>query len=184
MQYDTITPVINRFNNLVDSLIEDFKEYNLDEETLIFLAEKTRNFIGFSELALFNVIFGVLENLNDVKYKFDEEVQESQKIIKKIFENMNKSLDTILAHEDEEEEEHFHDHNHEHHHHVDVDEVQDDVNNIVDCLAILKKFIGGICDITILTLKYHADEIKEEVFKKEYEKFKKNIAEFKNEFGE
>lgn len=184
MQIDTITPVINRFNNLIDSLIKDFKEYNLDEDTMGFLAEKTRNFIGFSELALFNVIFGVLDNLSDAKYKYDDEINETKKIINKIFENMNESLDTILAHEDEEEE-HCHDHDHEHHHyHIDVDEVQDDVNKIIDNLGILKKLIGGICDMILLTIKYHADEIKEEVFKKEYNNFKKNIADFNNEIEE
>ena len=182
MQYDTITPLLNRFNNMVDSLIKDFKEYNLDGETIIFLAKKTKNFINFTDLALLNVIFAIFEKIDIARYNFDEEILEAKQIIGKIFEDMNESLNTILEHDhDEEEHDHGHDHDHEHHQ-IDVDEIQKDLKVIVDDLAILKKLLDGICDMLIVTLKYQAEEIKEEVFKKEYDNFKDNMAQFNDEF--
>lgn len=182
MQYDTITPLITRFNNVVDSLTEDFKDKNLDAETVIFLAKKTRNFIGFTELALLNVIFAILDKMNNTNYKFDSEISDAKLIINNIFENMNKALDTILAHDhDEEEYLHGHNHNHEHHYDFDVDEIRGDINQILENLASLKKIIGDIAEIVISTIKYEADEIKEDVFKKEYANFKENIERLKKE---
>ena len=116
MDINTITPVITQFNNFIDSLIEDFKQYNLDEETLAFLVGKTRNFISFSELTLLNVIFGILDKLEAAGFDFNDEIQAAKNIINQIFENINNSLDIILP-EEEEQEGHVHDHGHHHHHH-------------------------------------------------------------------
>jgi hypothetical protein len=183
MDLNTITPVITQFNNFIDSLIEDFKQYNLDEETLAFLVGKTRNFIDFSQLTLLNVIFGILNKLEEAGYDFSDEIKEAKNIINQIFERINQSLDIILP--EEEEEEHIHDHghgHHHHHHHIDVESVQGDVEKVVANLKSLKKLIGEIVNIALSTLKYQANEINQTVFDKEYENFRDNMKNFKQEF--
>lgn len=183
MQYETITPLLNRFNDLVDSLINDFKEYNLDEDTLVMISKKTRNFITFTELALINVNFTILETINDIKYNFNDEINQSKEMVENIFKQMNESLDKILEHEDEEEEHnHGHDHGHEHHHHVDIDDVQDDINIITECLIFLKKLLGEIGNMVISVVRYQTDEISEEQFNTLYNEFKENISKYKDEF--
>lgn len=178
MDNNMITQVITRFNNLIDSLIEDFSEYKLDEEKIVFLAEKTSNFIDFSKIALINVVFGVLNELESTEYNYDNEIQMAEKLINEIFENINKSLDHILP--DEDEEEHADDHSH-HHHHVDVDAVQDDIDRIIVNLKELKNLLADVTGMVLLTLKYQAKEINEKVFQKEYAAFKQNIKNFKQE---
>ena len=185
MQFDMITPLIERFNNLIDSLIKDFEEYNLDGETIIFLAKKTKNFINFTELALLTVIFKILEKMSDVTYQFDEEIKEANQMIDKIFEELNKSVEKILEQDNEEEHDHHH-HGHGHHHHehhdIDVDILQEPVEKIKEYLDFLKKLMGNIGDMVIKVLKYQNKEIIEEEFKGEYNSFKENMKKFKEEF--
>jgi len=184
MEDNLINSMFNRFNNLIDSLIEDFNQYNFDEETVVFLAEKTKNFIGFSKFALFNVIFGALKTLNNLKDDFHVDVTSIENILNKLFENINESLDNILP-EDEEEEPlgcHCHGHNHEHHHHVDVENIQDDIEKIKANLVMIKKLIDDIAVIVISSLKYQANEINDEIFKKEIDNFKSNFNDFKKDF--
>lgn len=183
MQYDTLTPLITRLNDFLDSLIRDFKEYKLDEETIVFLSEKTRNFINFTELSLFNVVLKVLGNIDDVKYAFDDEIKLINKMIEKIFEKLNESLSNILVHEDEEEHVHGHDHNHVHYH-VDVENVQKDIDKIIEYLVFLKKILGSLGNVILSLLKYQNKEISEEEFNKEYTTFKENINNYKNEFAD
>ncbi len=183
MQYDALTPLLTRFNNLVDSLIKDFKDYKLDEETVIFLAKKTRNFISFTEAALLDVIFKVLENMGDVKYVFDDEIKIVQSIIEKIFAKINESLDTILEHDHDETEEHVHEHDHEHEHHIDIENVQKDIDKIIDYLTFLKKVLDDVGKIVISLLKYKNKDISEDDFDKEYNIFKEKIDNYKNEFS-
>lgn len=183
MQYDTLTPLITRLNDFLDSLIRDFKEYKLDEETIVFLSEKTRNFINFTELSLFNVVLKVLENIGNVKYAFDDEIKLINKMIEKIFEKLNESLSNILVHEDEEEHVHGHDHNHVHYH-VDVENVQKDIDKIIEYLVFLKKILGSLGNVILSLLKYQNKEISEEEFNKEYTTFKENINNYKNEFAD
>ena len=182
MQYDTITPLLTRFNNLVDSLINDFKEYSLDEDTLVMISKKTRNFITFTELALLNVNFAILEKMNDVKYNFNEQINQTKEMVELIFKQMNESLDKILEHEDEEEHNHGHDHGHEHHHHVDVENVQEDIDKITECLIFLKKLLGEIGKMVISVVKYQKKEISEEEFNDIYNEFKENINKYRDEF--
>lgn len=183
MDINTITPVITQFNNFIDSLIEDFKQYNLDEETLAFLVGKTRNFISFSELTLLNVIFGILDKLEAAGFDFNDEIQAAKNIINQIFENINNSLDIILP-EEEEQEGHVHDHghHHHHHHHIEVEAIQEDVDKIIANLEVLKNLIGDIANRVLMTLKYQAKEIDETLFKKEYECFKDDMKNFTEEF--
>lgn len=177
-----INTLIDRFNNFIDSLIDDYKEYNLDEETIIFLANKTRNFIGFSEITFMNVIFAALEKVNSVKFQFDDEIKKSKNMITKIFENMNESLNVILKDEDEEEHDCCHGHEHEHHHHVNVDEIQDDVNIIIDNLVFLKKLMNDVCMMVLSSLMHENKNMNEEEFKKNYDNFKEKIKDYENEF--
>lgn len=183
MQYDTLTPLITRFTNLIDSLIKDFKDYKLDEETVIMLAKKTRNFISFTELALLNVIFKVLEKMGEYKFVNDVQINEIKNIVESVFDKMNQSLDNILQH-DEEEEEHVHDHghDHEHHHHIDIEGVQKDIDKIVEYLVFLKKLLLDVGQMAISLLKYQGKEINEDEFKKEYNQFKENMDSYKSEF--
>lgn len=183
MQDDTLTPLITRFTNLIDALIKDFKDFNLDEETVIMLANKTRNFINFTELALLNVIFNILEKMGEYKFINDDQIKDITKMVETIFEKMNQSLDTILEHEDEEEEHvHDHDHNHEHHFHIDIDAVQKDIDKIVEYLVFLRKLIVDVGQMAIALLKYQKKEISEDEFKNEYNLFKENMNSYKEEF--
>ncbi len=183
MQYDTLTPLITRFTNLIDSLINDFKNYKLDEETVIMLAKKTRNFISFTELALLNVIFKVLEKMGEYQFVNDDQISDIKKMVESIFDKMNQSLDTILQHDDEEEEHvHDHGHDHEHHHHIDIESVQKDIDKIVEYLVFLKKILLDVGQMAISLLKYQGKEINEEEFKKEYTQFKDNMDSYKSEF--
>lgn len=185
MQYDTLTPLITRLNDFLDSLIKDFKEYKLDEETIVFLSEKTKNFINFTELSLFNVVLKVLGNLGDAKYVFDDEIKMINNMVENIFERLNESFSTILVPEDEEGHAHGHDHDHNHvHYHVDVENVQKDIDKIVDYLVFLKKILADLGNVIISLLKYQNKEISEEEFNKEYTTFKENINNYKNEFAE
>jgi ABC-type nickel/cobalt efflux system permease component RcnA len=181
MQYDIIKPLIDNFNNLIDSLIKDLEEFKLHEEAVAFLAKRTRNFINSTQSTFLDIIFKVLEKTNDTNYNFDDEINISKEIIKKIFEDINSALNNILAHE-EEEHDHDHDHGHEHHHHVDVENVQDDLNLIREKLVILKEIIGDICNIIVLSLKYHNNTIDESKFNTEYNTFKEKVKSYKDEF--
>lgn len=181
MQYDTLTPLITRFTNLIDSLIKDFKDYKLDEETVIMLAKKTRNFISFTQLALLNVIFKILEKLGEYNFVTDDQTKDIKNMVESIFDKMNQSLDKILEH-DHEEEEHVHDHDHEHHHHVDIEGIQKDIDKIVEYLTFLKKLLVDVGQMAISLLKFQGKEINEDEFKKEYNQFKENMDAYKNEF--
>ncbi|RAP52425.1 MAG: hypothetical protein BZ138_03130 [Methanosphaera sp. rholeuAM270] len=186
MEHESITILINRFNNVIDSLIDDFKKYNLDEEAIIFITKKTRNFVGFTNLALLNVIFKVLEDV-DLRYTFDDEIKLLDEIIDNIFDNINESLDVILPDEDEEEHGHSHGHSHDHnheHHHIDVDAVQGDITNIRENLIFLKKIVLDLGQMVISVLKFQSKNIKEDQFREDYCDFKSNIKEYKQEFDE
>ena len=186
MQYDTVTPLIGRFNDLIDSLIKDFKEYKFSEKTLIYLANKTKSSINFTEVALMNVFIKVLENMGDARYVFDDEIKIITKMVDKIFEKINESLDVILEEDHEEGEEHVHEHghDHDHEHNIDIESVQKDIDKILECLTFLKKILGDVGKIVISLLKYRNKEITEEEFNKEYTTFKENIETYKNEFTE
>ena len=112
MQSDVFTPIINKFNDLIDSLIKDYEEFNLDKDTLGFLATKTRNFINFNKLTLNNVIFATLEKFEVDGYDFNSIASESKEFMNSIFDKMAESVDNIL-HEDDNQE-HHHDHGHDH----------------------------------------------------------------------
>lgn len=183
MDKTIITPIIERLNNVIDSLIDDFKEYNLDEETIGFLVQNTRNFIEFSKVTLLNVIFGVLEKAGDKKYDFDDVIHETENLINKIFDSIDESLNRILPEEDEQECGHDHAHGHHHHHyHIDVDAVQEDIDKVISDLTALKKLLGEVTDMVLLTLRYQAEEINEKVFGNEFDKFKDNVKRFKEEY--
>ena len=183
MQYDTLTPLITRLNDFLDSLIKDFKEYKLDEETIIFLSEKTRNFINFTELSLFNVVLKVLGSMDDAKYVFDEEVKIINKIVVKIFDKLNEALGNILVEEEGEEHVHDHDHDHEHkHYHIDIENVQKDIDKIIEYLTFLKNVLSDLGKFIISLLRYQNKEITEEDFNKEYTLFKERINSYNNEF--
>ncbi len=177
-----INQLITRFNDVIDSLIKDFSEFNLDEDALAFLAKKIRNFITFNELSLTNILFAVLKNVNDVAYDYEDKINETKEMIKVIFEKLNKAVDHILEHDDEEHS-HGHDHDHSHHHiHVDVDEVQDDIDLIVKSLKFLKKLFDNLFNIVLATLKYQANTIEKQLYDNEYNKFNENIENLKSEF--
>lgn len=174
MNLDMITPLIGKFDDLINSLIDDFKEFNFDENALVFIAKKTRNFITFNELTLSNILFSILEKIDDTEYSFDDEISKSKDIINSIYDNINASLDKILEHD---EEEHEHEH---HHHHIDVDSLQDDVKDIVSNLELLKEFFSRICDITVSVVKYQTNGISEDAFKDKYDDFKEYVKNFSN----
>ena len=182
MDINTVKPILTQFNNFIDSLIDDFKEYKLDEETIAFLVGKTRNFIEFSKITLLNVIMGLLRKINDAGYNMDDEIKVAEDMINGIFDDINDSLDKILPEDDQEQHVHDHGHHHHHHHHhIDVDAIQEDIDKIVANLKILKVLVGDIVNMIISALKYQAEEISEVVFKKEYDSFKDNLKNFKEE---
>lgn len=183
MQEDMVNQLIKKFNDMVDSLIADFREYNLDEDTLAFLAKKTRNFITFNEITLSNIIFGLLEKVNNAKYNYDDEIKQAKEMIRKIYETINRDIDHILEHEDEEEHSHGHDHDHSHHHiHIDVDEVQGDIDEIIKSLDFLKKIFVDIFDIVQSSLKYEIGHLGDDEYAIKNERFKANIKGLYDEF--
>lgn len=184
MQNEMINQLITKFNDVVDSLIKDFNEFNLDEDTLVDIAKKTRNFIIFNELTLSNIMFAVLEKINVAKYNFDYEITQVKEMIRQLFERLNKDIDHILEHDDEEEHAHGHDHSHTHHHvHVDIDEVQDDIQEIIKCLEFLKKVFADLFDIVLASLKYQVGTLEDEEYTIEYNKFKENVKKLEEEFA-
>ena len=138
MENNMINELFVQFNSLVDSLIEDFKEFNQNEEVLVFLAGKTKNFLDFTELTFLNVIFKFLSTLDTVNEGFSKEIGQSEELIKQIFDNIRGILDRIVIEDEEEEHGHSHgcghSHGHEHHHHINMDGVQEDLDKIVDDL--------------------------------------------------
>ena len=185
MQEDMIIPLIDRFNNLIDSLINDFKEFKLDEEGILFLSKKTQNFIDTAELTLLNIIFKIFEKIDDVKYNFDDDIKISKGIIKKIFEDMNNSLNNILEHDHDEHHDHGHEHgHHDHKHHMDIDikDVQKDIDNINEKLVFLKNLVDDISKILLLSLQYQNNSIDESEFSAEYSSFKEKMKKYCKEF--
>ncbi|WP_323735948.1 hypothetical protein PXD04_08665 [Methanosphaera sp. ISO3-F5] len=180
MQNDMLNKLIQEFNETIDLLIKDFKEFNYDEKALGFLATRTRTFITFCNLSLNNIIFAVLKRTKN--YNFDEEIKQSKDIINNIFEKINHSLDHILEHDHEEE--HAHDHSHEHHIHIDVEDVQDDINNIQENLELLKELFKNLSDFVVTSVKYQINNINDEVFKNEFEKFKTKLAEIQKQYNQ
>lgn len=182
MQSDIFTPIIAKFNDLIDSLIKDYEEFNLDEDTLGFLATKTRNFISFNKLTLNNVIFATLETLEVKGYDFNNIANESKEFMNSIFDKINESVDNILHEDDNQEHHHDHGHDHhQHHYHIHIDEVQDDIDKIKEYLVLLKKLIGYVGDIIISSLKYKANDMTEDEFSNKYAKFKENLENLKTE---
>lgn len=186
MENNMINELFVQFNSLVDSLIEDFKEFNQNEEVLVFLAGKTKNFLDFTELTFLNVIFKFLSTLDTVNEGFSKEIEQSEELIKQIFDNIRGILDRIVIEDEEEEHGHSHgcghSHGHEHHHHINMDGVQEDLDKIVDDLVFLKKLVATIGDIVFSSLKYKADEISQIEYEEEYERFKDKIRKYCDEF--
>lgn len=181
MQNSMIKQLFTRADDLIDSLIEDFGEFNNNENVLGFLAEKTMNFINFSQTTFSMVIFGFLDKISDTKYNFDEEISKSKELINKIFENIKEILGHILQHEEDEEDgdcEHDHEH---HHHHIDMDSVQEDIDKVVEYLVLLKGILSTIENFVLTSLKYESDKITEGEFKKAYNTFKENINKYYEE---
>jgi hypothetical protein len=180
MQSDVFTPIINKFNDLIDSLIKDYEEFNLDKDTLGFLATKTRNFINFNKLTLNNVIFATLEKFEVDGYDFNSIASESKEFMNSIFDKMAESVDNILHEDDNQEHHHDHGHDHhQHHYHIHIDEVQDDIDKIKEYLKILKELINYVAVILISSLKYKANAMSKEEFDKEFTKFKENLDNLK-----
>ena len=186
MENNMINELFVQFNSLVDSLIEDFKEFNQNEEVLVFLAGKTKNFLDFTELTFLNVIFKFLSTLDTVNEGFSKEIEQSEELIKQIFDNIRGILDRIVIEDEEEEHGHSHgcghSHGHEHHHHINMDGVQEDLDKIVDDLVFLKKLVATIGDIVFSSLKYKADEISQIEYEEEYKRFKDKIRKYCDEF--
>ena len=144
MQFDTVTPLIKRFNNLIDALIKDFKEFNLDDDAIIFLAQRTRNFINFTKIAFLKVILIILER-DETKFDFKEILDDINQMVDAVFEGLNKLLDDILAKEDEHAHAHAHSHSHSHaheHHDIEVDNLQEYLDKITEYLGFIKKLLG------------------------------------------
>lgn len=182
MQEEMINQLINKFNDVIDSLINDFKEFNQNEDILAEISKKTRNFVSFTELSLSNVMFAVLAKLKENDYGLDEEITQLKEMIGQIFEKINKALDHILEHDDEDEHAHGHDHSHHHHVHIDIDEVQEDIQEIIIALQFLKKIFKEIFIIVLSSLKYEVGSIEESIYQMEYNKFRENVKNLGQEF--
>lgn len=182
MQEEMINQLINKFNDVIDSLINDFKEFNQNEDILAEISKKTRNFVSFTELSLSNVMFAVLTKLKENDYGLDEEITQLKEMIGQIFEKINKALDHILEHDDEDEHAHGHDHSHHHHVHIDIDEVQEDIQEIIIALQFLKKIFKEIFIIVLSSLKYEVGSIEESIYQMEYNKFRENVKNLGQEF--
>ena len=187
MENNMINELFVQFNDLVDSLIKDFKEFNQNEEVLVFLAGKTKNFLDFTELTFLNVIFKFLSQIDTVNKEFSKEIEQSEELIRRVFENIRSILERIVIEDEEEEHGHSHGcgHSHglEHHQHIDMDGVQEDLEKIVDDLVFLKKLVATIGDIVFSSLKYKADEISQIEYEEEYERFKDKIMKYYDEFN-
>ncbi len=184
MQFDTVTPLIKRFNNLIDALIKDFKEFNLDDDAIIFLAQRTRNFINFTKIAFLKVILIILER-DETKFDFKEILDDINQMVDAVFEGLNKLLDDILAKEDEDAHAHAHSHSHSHaheHHDIEVDNLQEYLDKITEYLGFIKKLLGDTCEIVLSSLKYKNREITEKEYNDKYNAFKENINSYKKEF--
>lgn len=180
MQSDMITSLLKEFDDMIDSLLNDFKKFNADEDALAFIAKRTRSFIASTDLALNNIIFKVLEKMEDDKFDFNKQINESKAIVKVIFEKINQWIDHILEHE-QEEEEHIHGHDHHHHHiHIDLDEVQDDINSISDYLQQLKLLFNSIIEMLISSARYHNNDISDDDYQKANQRFKQEITDISN----
>lgn len=141
MQNNMITPLIKEYNNMIDSLTDDFKKYNKDEETLAFIIQRTENFIDSTRLALNQIIIPVLEKDKDKNY--EKEIKELKIESDDIFKKMEEITSNTLIHE--EEEEHIHDHHHHHHHlNMDIEEVQDEIQQLTNYLMQLKELLQNI----------------------------------------
>ena len=180
MQNDMVTSLLKEFDDMIDSLLADFKEFNDDEDALAFIAKRTRSFIASTDMALNNMIFTVLEMMEDEQINISQEIQECKALVGVIFEKINKWIDHILEHE-EEGEEHAHGHDHHHHHiHIDLDEVQDDINNIYDYLQQLKLLFNSIIEMIISSAKYNNNDISDDDYTEDNQKFKQQIDDISN----
>lgn len=158
-----LTRLLKRFNYLSDKLINDFQRYDLDEDSFVFLAGKTRNFMSFTHKILLKVLFIFLNKFSSVKYKFNEEIIDIDKMFSIIFESMNDSLNEILDEKADRNQ-------------------KENIDKIISSLKFLKKLMEDISAIVISILKFESENIDEEEFRKKYRNFKLNIDDDKNIF--
>lgn len=160
MMEKEIKVIFEEFNYMVDNLIKSFKRTNLDEDSLVFLSKRTKYLLSFTHVILLNILFKFFDGLNLVKFKINEDIVDIDKIIEIIVEQVNLSLDDLISH--------------------NVDEKRkEEIDVIVDYLMILKSIINKLSNLFISVLKFQADTISEDEFRKVYRTFKYDIVEDK-----
>lgn len=160
MMEKEIKVIFEEFNYMVDNLIKSFERTNLDEDSLVFLSKRTKYLLSFTHVILLNILFKFFDGLNLVKFKINEDIVDIDKIIEIIVEQVNLSLDDLISH--------------------NVDEKRkEEIDVIVDYLMILKSIINKLSNLFISVLKFQADTISEDEFRKVYRTFKYDIVEDK-----
>lgn len=152
---------LDKFNRTIDGLIKAFSRNNLDETSILFLAKRTRNLMSFTHMFWLHIIFRIFDKVGDMKYKFDEEVIDTNKIVDIIFEEINRSLENLISRK------------------VDKDK-QDDIDNIINNLFIFKDLFSYIGDILISILKFQSHNMSEDQFRLKYKDFKRDLSDIKN----
>lgn len=153
MTNELIDKELIKFNNLIDFLIKGFTKNNLDEHTIVFLANITKRFMTFTHIAVLKIVFKILKRFTGAKNLFDKYILDTNIIVDNVFKQIEMSLNNILTNK------------------VGIDN-QEEVDNIILNLNFIKKIITNLGDIAISVLKYQSNTIDEEEFKKEYRKFK------------
>ncbi|RAP49099.1 MAG: hypothetical protein BZ133_08515 [Methanosphaera sp. SHI613] len=152
--------IFEEFNYRANNLINSFTRNNMDEQSLIFLSKRTKHLLSFTHRILLKMLFKSFDGLSFLKDKINEDFIDIDKMVEIIIEQINLNLDDMIN--------------------QNVDEKRkEDIDVIVDYLTILKNIINKLSSLFISGLKFQADVIDEDTFRKEYRKFKYDIQEDK-----
>jgi len=154
---------INKFNSLIDYLINGFTKYNLDEYALLFLAKRTKRFMTFTHVIILHILFRILKTFGGAKNIFDKYILDTNVLVDDAFKQIEDSLNNILSNK------------------MGVNN-QDDIDNIISNLKFIKEIITNLAGIALSVLKFQSNIINEKEFREEYRKFKEKFEKDKNNF--
>lgn len=159
---NSVNELLNKFNKIIDRIIEGIKEGNLDEQKFNKLHVAIKEFIKFSKDITFPIIFSFVNSNDYIRDKLSNDFSEIKFMVLKLLDKLLESMDNIK----------------------DNTHGTYDLTILLEYLEFISVIMNNFSYIIYDTIKYSQGQVTEEDYLKHYDEFKINLKENKKNFDE
>ncbi|MDD6285169.1 MAG: hypothetical protein PUA60_00490 [Methanobacteriaceae archaeon] len=159
---NSVNELLNKFNKIIDRIIEGIKEGNLDEQKFNKLHVAINEFIKFSKDITFPIIFSFVNSNDYIRDKLSNDFSEIKFMVLKLLDKLLESMDNIK----------------------DNTHGTYNLTILLEYLEFISVIMNNFAYIIYDTIKYSQGQVTEEDYQKHYDEFKINLKENKKNFDE